>query len=255
LVESLLDLVVDRVLEVMDEYQDKIHQLEHDILLKPKMKIMRSLHVLSGELIMHKRTLDPIKAMVYGLRRYDQERCVALAQMAREAPPRWKSNRKTGMDVVDDVSSSDFGARTASLHNDRVSGYMSHSAKIYLADVCDHMDFVLSSLDMFAGISENLINYGFNTASYEMNEVMSRLTLATVIFLPLTLLAGYFGMNFKAMWSINNNSDLLFWEISLPMLGAIIPLFFFSDIVKMWHFLRKRMLARRVMLGSSGRRF
>lgn len=26
----------------------------------------------------------------------------------------------------------------------------------------DHMDFVLTSLDMFAGIAENLINYAFN---------------------------------------------------------------------------------------------
>lgn len=36
----------------------------------------------------------------------------------------------------------------------------------------DHMDFILTSLDMFAGIMENLIDYSFNLASYEMNEVM-----------------------------------------------------------------------------------
>ena len=40
------------------------------------------------------------------------------------------------------------------------------------ADVYDHMDFILTSLDMFAGIGENLIDYSFNVASYEMNEVM-----------------------------------------------------------------------------------
>lgn len=32
------------------------------------------------------------------------------------------------------------------------------------ADVSDHMDFALTSLDMFAGISENLINYAFNVS-------------------------------------------------------------------------------------------
>ena len=53
----------------------------------------------------------------------------------------------------------------------------------------DHIDFALTSLDMFSGISENLINYAFNVsahfywswcyishvmqmASYEMNTVM-----------------------------------------------------------------------------------
>lgn len=74
------------------------------------------------------------------------------------------------------------------------------------ADVFDHMEYILTSVEMFAGIGENLINYTFNVcpcssprlaltddtqmASYEMNEVMRRLTLATIIFLPLTLLTG-----------------------------------------------------------------
>lgn len=32
------------------------------------------------------------------------------------------------------------------------------------ADVHDHMEYILTSLDMFAGISENLINYTFNVS-------------------------------------------------------------------------------------------
>jgi hypothetical protein len=44
----------------------------------------------------------------------------------------------------------------------KIEGFMSHKSKIYLADVHDHMEHVLASLDMFAGISENLINYTFN---------------------------------------------------------------------------------------------
>ncbi|KAG6865230.1 hypothetical protein C0991_004288 [Blastosporella zonata] len=79
LVQSLLDLAVDRVLEIMDKYQDKIHQVEHDVLLKPGLDTLRSLHILSGDLIMHKRTLDPIKAMIHGLRHHDQDRCAVLA--------------------------------------------------------------------------------------------------------------------------------------------------------------------------------
>ena len=46
-----------------------------------------------------------------------------------------------------------------------VQGFMSHKAKAYLADVQDHVEYVLSSLDMFAGVSENLVNYTFNVGA------------------------------------------------------------------------------------------
>ncbi|KAJ7929342.1 magnesium transporter [Mycena leptocephala] len=238
LVEALLDLIVDRILEVMDEYQDKIHQLEHDILLKPGMSTVRSLHILSGDLIMHKRTLEPIKTMLYGLRRYDQDRCAAMG---------------FGNDLPADLNASDAGLGVgvgAAAHHFGQEGYLSYNSKIYLADVYDHMDFVLTSLDMFAGISENLINYAFNMASYEMNQVMRRLTLATIIFLPLTLLTGYFGMNFEKMWSVHNNSDVLFWIIALPLMGAIVPMFLYSDIKNLVHYIHKVMVARRAVLAE-----
>jgi hypothetical protein len=35
-------------------------------------------------------------------------------------------------------------------------------AKTYLADVVDHMDYVLTSMEMFAGTTDNLIDYTFN---------------------------------------------------------------------------------------------
>ena len=39
---------------------------------------------------------------------------------------------------------------------------MSHKTTIYLADVHDHMEYILTSIEMFASISENLINFSFN---------------------------------------------------------------------------------------------
>ncbi|KAI5114896.1 hypothetical protein M0805_001812, partial [Coniferiporia weirii] len=133
LVQSLLDLIVDQALEVVDEYQTKIFKLEREVLVKPKMKTVRCLHIMSGDLTLHKRTLGPIKTLVYGLRRYDVDRCAAL------------------------VNSLGQDASTA-----KVEGFMSHKSKIYLADVHDHIDYIISSLDMFSSISENLINFTFN---------------------------------------------------------------------------------------------
>ena len=92
-----------------------------------------SVHILSGDLILHKRTLEPIKTLVYGLRRYDVDRCAALVD-------------SSGQDTS----------------NVKIEGFMSHKSKIYLADVYDHIDFIIISLDMFSGTTENLINYSFN---------------------------------------------------------------------------------------------
>ncbi|KAF8640775.1 hypothetical protein AX17_000425 [Amanita inopinata Kibby_2008] len=214
LVHSLLDLIVDKALDVVDEYHNIINKCERDIMLKPQIKHVRQLHILSGDLILHKRTLEPIKTLVYGLRRYDVDRCAAL------------------IDTSDTTNAL------------KVVGFMSHKSKIYLADVFDHMDYILSSLNMYAGISENLINYTFNLASHEMNEVMRRLTLATIIFLPLTLLTGYFGMNFEAMWSVKNHSDLFFWEIAIPLMIVLVPIFIWPDLRRLGHYVKKRAVAQ-----------
>lgn len=50
------------------------------------------------------------------------------------------------------------------LKGKKLEGYMSQKAKVYLADVYDHMDYILTSIEMFAGVSENLINYSFNVS-------------------------------------------------------------------------------------------
>ncbi|KII94236.1 hypothetical protein PLICRDRAFT_101518 [Plicaturopsis crispa FD-325 SS-3] len=223
LVQSLLDLIVDQALEIVDEYNGKILKLEHQILIRPQMKAVRQLHIFSGDLVMHKRTLEPIKTVIYGLRRYDRDRAAALIDSDR------------GSDGTP------------------VQGFISHKANIYLADVLDHMEFILTSVDMFAGVSENLINYTFNMASYEMNEVMRRLTLATIIFLPLTLLTGYFGMNFNVMPSVQNHSDILFWIIALPVSAVVIPMFTYPDFVRMWHYLKKKTIVRRALVRRESR--
>jgi len=216
LVQSLLDLTVDSALEVVDEYRVRLNMLEGVILTKSKVKTVRSLHILSGDLILHKRTLGPVKSLIYSLWHYDVDRTAACL----------------------DVPTSE---------HEKVVGYMSHKAKIYLADVHDHIEYAMSSLDMYSAMAENLVNYSFNMASYETNEVMRRLTLCTILFLPLTLLTGYFGMNFENMWSVNHNhTDIIFWIIAIPVMCIITPTFMWPDIVRGYHRIKKRALARRI---------
>jgi hypothetical protein len=89
---------------------------------------------MSGDLTLHKRTLTPLSTMIYALRRYDLDRAVAATPEAQD-----------GKDV-------------------KVTGFCSHQCKVYLADVYDHMEYILSSMDMFSSIAENLINFTFNVS-------------------------------------------------------------------------------------------
>ncbi|KAJ7597984.1 cora-like Mg2+ transporter protein-domain-containing protein [Mycena floridula] len=227
LVQGLVDLVVDKALEVISAYHTKIMKFEREVLLRPDLDTVRNLHILSGDLILHKRTLEPLKTVVYGLRRYDLDRAVA-AEVGEHS-----EGERTEAD--DEGSTREVSKK--------VKGYMSHKSQIYLADVYDHMEYVLTSLDMFAGIGENLIDYTFNMKSYEMNEVMRQLTLATIIFLPLTLLTGYFGMNFESMWSLRR-SDLFFWILALPIMAIVIPMFMFEDLKRVGRWFLRRLGAR-----------
>ncbi|KAL1712732.1 hypothetical protein EV715DRAFT_259250 [Schizophyllum commune] len=250
LVESIIDLVVDRILELMDSYQDKIHRLEQDVLLRANgMSTVRSLHILSGDLAMHKRTLEPIKNLIYGLRRYDLERCLAIANMdaAHDAeagdghsayPSLSVPNAHTEVTspgpTIRPLSPAHTGERQP-----KVKGYMSYKSKIYLADVYDHINFALTSVGMFDGTTENLINFAFNSASYDMNDSMRRLNVAATIFLPLTLLTGYFGMNFADIADLQSMS--LFWIVAIPVMVVLLPVFAYSDIRNAFRYVKKRM--------------
>ncbi|KAJ7185215.1 hypothetical protein C8R46DRAFT_881651 [Mycena filopes] len=220
LVQSLLGLIADKALEVVNAYQEKIKKFERKVMVRPSIETVRNLHILSADLILHQRTLEPIKTVVYGLRRYDRDRAAALA---------------------DSANGKDEGGSG-------VAGFMSHTAQIYLADVHDHMEYVLSQLDVIAGIGQNLVDYTFNMTSYEMNEVMRRLMLATVIFLPLTLLTGYFGMNFDNMWITTHpgHGDWIYWAIALPIMVIVLPLFLGPDIRRLVRYMQKRLLTKRV---------
>ncbi|KAF7337761.1 hypothetical protein MSAN_02249900 [Mycena sanguinolenta] len=214
LVQSFLGLIVDKAVQVIDAYHDQISKIEGQILLKPKPTTVRKLHIVSGDLVLHKRTLEPIKTLVYGLRRYDTDRCAALVDESDEA--------NTGPIV----------------------GFMSHKSKIYLADVYDHTEYILSTLDMVAGIGDSLTDYSFNMASYSMNDTMRLLTMITIICLPMTFVSGYFGMNFENESFVTAWSDVLFWIISLPLVAVFCTLFIIPDIKRMWHYIQTRRLLK-----------
>lgn len=80
------------------------------------------------------------------------------------------------------------------LRNDHLHGQ--DDIKIYLRDLYDHVVSLMDHAENYREISANLLDL-YNTAvSNYMNEIMKVLTMISAIFIPLSFLAGLYGMNF-----------------------------------------------------------
>lgn len=96
------------------------------------------------------------------------------------------------------------------------SNLITESTKIYLRDVYDHTIRVAEGLDTNRDLIAGLLEIYLTSLSNKMNEVMKVLTVFATIFIPLTFLAGVYGMNFDHMPELKWKwSYPVFWSISL----------------------------------------
>ena len=70
---------------------------------------------------------------------------------------------------------------------------------IYLDDVYDHSIRVLEAMESYRDLVSGMIDIYLSSISNKMNEVMKVLTVFASIFIPLTFVAGVYGMNFEHM--------------------------------------------------------
>ncbi|HXV35696.1 MAG TPA: magnesium/cobalt transporter CorA [Myxococcota bacterium] len=75
----------------------------------------------------------------------------------------------------------------------------SERVKPYLRDTHDHAFQTLDAIESFREMLVGLIELQLSSASHRLNEVMKTLTIVATIFIPLTFLAGVYGMNFDYM--------------------------------------------------------
>lgn len=90
--------------------------------------------------------------------------------------------------------------------------------QLYLRDVYDHTVHVLESLEDLRDLLTGLLDVYLTTVSNRVNLEVRRLTVVATIFMPATLIAGIFGMNFHAMPWLEHADG--FWEAILLMAGV-----------------------------------
>jgi magnesium transporter len=69
----------------------------------------------------------------------------------------------------------------------------------YFNDVYDHCIHVIDSIETYRDLTTSLMDLYMNSMSNKMNEVMKVLTVISTIFIPITFIAGVYGMNFQYM--------------------------------------------------------
>ncbi|MDF0606389.1 magnesium/cobalt transporter CorA [Neisseriaceae bacterium TC5R-5] len=103
---------------------------------------------------------------------------------------------------------------------------------LYLRDVYDHTMHVIESLEMSREMVGSMLDLYMSTQSHRLNIQMRLLTVLTMIFMPLTLIAGIYGMNFENMPELKWHYG--YYMVLLLMLGIAGGL--------LWVFWRRRWL-------------
>lgn len=79
------------------------------------------------------------------------------------------------------------------------SPLINEATHLYLRDVYDHVIQAMDTSETYRDILSGLVDIYLSSLSNRMNEVMKVLTIISTLFIPLTFLAGLYGMNFRYM--------------------------------------------------------
>jgi magnesium transporter len=79
------------------------------------------------------------------------------------------------------------------------SPLIKETTEIYLRDVYDHTVQVMDTIEVYREMLSGMVDIYLSSVSNRLNSVMKVLTIIATIFMPLTFIAGIYGMNFKYM--------------------------------------------------------
>ena len=96
-------------------------------------------------------------------------------------------------------------------------------------DLSDQLQFIIQTTESCREIISSLVNLYISNNDLRMNAIMKRLTIVSTIFIPLTFLAGIWGMNFKTMPELD-------WQYGYGIAWSLMLLTAFST----WLYMRKK---------------
>lgn len=168
LVYCLIDATIDGFFPVLEDYGERLEELEKEVVRSPSPKTLEKIYDIKRELLMLRRSIWPQR------------------------------------DAID---------RSMRENSDLVSD----EVRVYLRDCYNHAVQVIDMVETYRELASSMMEVYLSSMSNRMNENIRFLTVFSTIFLPLTFIAGVYGMNFKYMpeleWSWGYPLILLFMLI------------------------------------------
>ncbi|KAK5656027.1 hypothetical protein OQA88_5166 [Cercophora sp. LCS_1] len=170
LTQAIMDVIVDMAIPVQSAYSDIIGDIEMDVLtLGPDIQQSKDLYILAAEVKKMRTFIQPIENIINTIREHKTSSFLLL-------------DHET---ALRDLRDPDKGV------------IITPVTAMYLGDVLDHCLLIRDNLWEITKAADDLIDLVFNTIAAYQNETLKQLTIATIVFLPLTFLTGYFGQNFE----------------------------------------------------------
>lgn len=88
----------------------------------------------------------------------------------------------------------------------------------FLRDAADHVGQLIDAIDLYRQLCSDLRDFYFNLNTQKANEVMKTLTIIATVFIPLTFIAGIYGMNFHHMPELRYEYG---YQVSLGSMAVI----------------------------------
>ncbi|MFB3885803.1 MAG: magnesium/cobalt transporter CorA [Thermodesulfobacteriota bacterium] len=106
------------------------------------------------------------------------------------------------------------------------------TTEVYLRDVYDHTVQAMDAIEVYREMLSGMLDIYLSSVSNRLNSVMKVLTIIATIFMPLTFIAGIYGMNFKHMPELE-------WRYGYPAVWLVVVIIGVSMLA---YFKKKRWL-------------
>jgi magnesium transporter len=103
------------------------------------------------------------------------------------------------------------------------STFLSEETKVYMRDCQDHTVHAIELVDSCREVASGLMDLYLSISGQRMNEVMKVLTIISTVFIPLSFIAGLYGMNFNPEVSAWNMPELN-WVFGYPAALTVMAL-------------------------------